>query len=109
MALDGAAPTTALVAAPTAAGAADARQGSAPRGWLQEEVLAELQGPLALNSKPEARCGQEGAFHECTSVGCMLGGRIIPCAPLLLGGPQRPKTCCFLVYGQNSGNQLLSL
>ena len=24
--------------------------------WLQEEVLTELQGPLALSSRPEARC-----------------------------------------------------
>jgi hypothetical protein len=29
---------------------------AAPVLWLQGEVLLELQGPLALSSKPEARC-----------------------------------------------------
>jgi len=44
MAVDGAAATATATAAPVAA------------SWLQEEVLAELQGPLALNAKPEVRC-----------------------------------------------------
>ncbi|GBF95386.1 hypothetical protein Rsub_07814 [Raphidocelis subcapitata] len=30
--------------------------GAEPALWLQGEVLSELQGPLALSSKPEARC-----------------------------------------------------
>jgi hypothetical protein len=51
-----AAPGAAAPAVPVPAPAAAAP--GAGRDWLQEEVLAELQGPLALNSKPEARWGR---------------------------------------------------
>ncbi|KIY98024.1 proteasome component ECM29 [Monoraphidium neglectum] len=51
MAVDGGAGSAAGGGAGVAA--ADALN---PRPWLQAEVLSELRGPLAINSKPEARC-----------------------------------------------------
>jgi hypothetical protein len=50
MAVDGGAGSAAGGGAGVAA--ADALN---PRPWLQAEVLSELRGPLAINSKPEAR------------------------------------------------------
>ena len=39
----------------SANGAGGAASDGSGRAWLQEEVLGELRGPLALSSKPEAR------------------------------------------------------
>lgn len=55
MADEGAAAAPAAAAAAAGGGAVGAEAAGGGGGWLQGEVLSQLTGPLALNSKPEVR------------------------------------------------------